>query len=51
MPAAYGRSSSNQPNLEQISKRTGIPRSTINRRWKTRSDLLNARESICRIRA
>jgi hypothetical protein len=29
-------------NFEQISKRTGIPRSTIYRRWKTRSDLLNA---------
>lgn len=29
-------------NFEQISKRTGIPRSTIYRRWKTRSELLNA---------
>lgn len=29
-------------NFEQISKRTGIPRSTIYRRWKTRGDLLNA---------
>jgi hypothetical protein len=29
-------------NFEQISKRTGIPRSTIYRRWKTRSALLNA---------
>lgn len=29
-------------NFEQISKRTGIPRSTIYRRWKTRDDLLNA---------
>lgn len=29
-------------NFEQISKRTGIPRSTIYRRWKNRSELLNA---------
>jgi len=29
-------------NFEQISKRTGIPRSTIYRRWKTRGELLNA---------
>ena len=29
-------------NFEQISKRTGISRASIYRRWKTRSDLLNA---------
>jgi hypothetical protein len=29
-------------NFEQISKHTGIPRSTIYRRWKTRGELLNA---------
>jgi len=38
-------------NFEQLSKRTGISRATIYRRWKTRGELLNAALQLARTSA